>query len=60
MNLASRLLALAMRSDICNALEQSDVYVLFQYLLAVEIWIGSEFEEDLGRGGHQLLIWWVE
>jgi len=51
MNLATRIPAVDMRCDICGAVEESDVHVLFLCPLAMEVWNGSDFEEDLWRGG---------
>ena len=50
-NLASRIPEVDMRCDICGAVEESDVHVLFLCPFAREVWDESDFEADLWWGG---------
>jgi len=51
MNLAIRVPAVDMRCDICGAVEELDVHVLFLCPLAREVWSHSGFEDALWQGG---------
>ena len=49
-NLATRIPTVDMRCDICGAVEESNVHILFLCPLAREIWSGSGFDEELWDG----------
>ena len=56
LNLASRIPAIDMRCDICGAIGESDVHVLFLFPFARVAWDGSDFEADLWWGGGPLAL----
>ncbi|KAJ8433802.1 LOW QUALITY PROTEIN: hypothetical protein Cgig2_025965 [Carnegiea gigantea] len=68
-NLAKRIPSLGMKCEICDALEESDIHVLFSGPLALDIWTGSDFGESLWRGAlrrlwttwsmHRPLLSWI-
>lgn len=46
-SIGRRIQNFCMGCDVCGAVEESDIHVLFECPLAVEVWRASEFGEEL-------------